>query len=165
MNALEASRRASAASRSSRWSFLSSKIALLAGLPLLMRPYALRAAPYAASKSAVVGLSLALRAEARARGVRVTVVCPGSVRTEITPDAQSQRWRVLATPDRLAAAVLRGLDADRTIVVWPPSARLAWWLQRVSPGLGSAIAAKLARRVTARNRRRTAAAEITRAEY
>src|SRR5271163_3339485 len=49
-SALEASRRDFAASRSSRCSFLSSKIALLAGLPLLMRPYAPRAAPYAVSR-------------------------------------------------------------------------------------------------------------------
>src|SRR3984885_11633443 len=47
---LEALRSASAASFSSRWSFLSSNSASVAGLPLLMRPYALRAAPYAVSR-------------------------------------------------------------------------------------------------------------------
>jgi len=36
---------------------------------------------YAASKHAVVGLSRALRAEAQSRGVRVSVVCPGVIRT------------------------------------------------------------------------------------
>ena len=39
--------------------------------------------PYAASKHAVVGLSLSLRVEARAYGVRVSVVCPGVIDTPI----------------------------------------------------------------------------------
>lgn len=38
---------------------------------------------YAASKHAVVGRSLALRAEAAAAGVRVSVLCPGLVHTAI----------------------------------------------------------------------------------
>jgi len=37
--------------------------------------------PYAMTKHAVVGLSLSLRAEAAAHGVRVTAVCPGVVDT------------------------------------------------------------------------------------
>jgi NAD(P)-dependent dehydrogenase (short-subunit alcohol dehydrogenase family) len=40
-------------------------------------------APYSASKHAVVGLSLALRHEADVHGVRVSVVCPGYVETDI----------------------------------------------------------------------------------
>ena len=115
------------------------------------------AAPYATSKSAVIGLSLALRAEARARGVTVAVLCPGFIRTDITPEAQAQWWRVRATPGRLAEATLRGLDADRAIIVWPPSARLIWWLSRASPALTNAIAATVARRVSARMRRKSAA--------
>ncbi|MBA3503802.1 MAG: SDR family oxidoreductase, partial [Deltaproteobacteria bacterium] len=47
-------------------------IASVAGLA----PYPL-ALPYTTTKHAVVGLSLALRAEARAHGVRVGVACPG----------------------------------------------------------------------------------------
>ena len=39
-------------------------------------------AVYAASKSYVYSLSLALRAELRSRGIVVTVVCPGPVDTE-----------------------------------------------------------------------------------
>lgn len=40
-------------------------------------------ASYSASKFAVVGLSKALRAEAAYHGVRVSVLCPGAVRTPI----------------------------------------------------------------------------------
>src|SRR5207248_6593438 len=41
------------------------------------------ATPYAMTKHAVVGLSLSLRGEAAAYGVRVTAVCPGVVETPI----------------------------------------------------------------------------------
>ena len=40
-------------------------------------------APYSATKWAVVGLSLSLRGEGAAKGVRVSVVCPGGVDTPI----------------------------------------------------------------------------------
>jgi short-subunit dehydrogenase len=40
-------------------------------------------APYNTSKHAVVGLSLSLRIEAADLGVKVSVVCPGFVRTSI----------------------------------------------------------------------------------
>lgn len=40
-------------------------------------------APYALSKHAVVGLSKTLRVEAASKGVRVTALCPGAVRTPI----------------------------------------------------------------------------------
>src|ERR671915_112136 len=39
--------------------------------------------PYTATKHAVVGLSLGLRAEAASRGVKVSVVCPGFVDTPL----------------------------------------------------------------------------------
>jgi short-subunit dehydrogenase len=39
--------------------------------------------PYAATKHAVVGLSTSLRAEAAELGVKLSVVCPGFIRTEI----------------------------------------------------------------------------------
>lgn len=41
--------------------------------------------PYTATKHAVVGLSLGLRAEAAGRGVRVSVVCPSFVDTPCSP--------------------------------------------------------------------------------
>jgi short-subunit dehydrogenase len=39
--------------------------------------------PYCTAKHAVVGLSLSLRKEAADLGVKVSVVCPGFVRTDI----------------------------------------------------------------------------------
>jgi NAD(P)-dependent dehydrogenase (short-subunit alcohol dehydrogenase family) len=122
-------------------------LASLAGLvpaPLLV--------PYAATKHAVVGLSLSLRAEAAAHGVRVTAVCPGFVDTPIldkagpadlpapalatrTRELALRYARRLAAPDAVAADVLAGIDRDRPLVVTPARARLAWRLQRLAPGL------------------------------
>ena len=111
-------------------------------------------APYAASKFGVVGLSLALRAEAARHGVRVSVVCPGVIDTPIL-DKQEQPGlpvprsiqgmdpRVWLTriggppypPQRLAEDVLRGVAANRPIIVAPASARVVWRLWRWFPAL------------------------------
>jgi short-subunit dehydrogenase len=52
---------------------------------LVQMPFA---GAYCASKHAVVGLSESLRAEFASRGVRVSVVCPGPVRTAIAKNSE-----------------------------------------------------------------------------
>lgn len=115
---------------------------------------------YTATKSAVVGLSLALRTEAASRGVRVSVVCPGYVdtplldnvnpdlpQTTLGPRAREVAVRVqrrLYAPDQLARDVLRGVDRDRAMIVAPASARLAWRVARLSPSLALRLATRLA---------------------
>ena len=123
-------------------------------------------APYATTKWAVVGLSLSLRAEGAARGVRVSVVCPGGVDTPILDkgvpadlprvpsidaiDARSVITRLsggrLYGADSLAADVLRGVDRNRAIVVAPRQARVLWRLMRLSPSLVLRVAAAVAGR-------------------
>ncbi|MBP2477872.1 NAD(P)-dependent dehydrogenase (short-subunit alcohol dehydrogenase family) [Crossiella equi] len=106
------------------------------------------AVPYTASKHAVTGLGLALRAEAAARGVGVTVVCPGFVDTPLL----SGRARTLAarlqppcSPRRVASAVLSGVAQDRALVVVPFLARPHWWLRRWAPGLADLIVRRISR--------------------
>jgi NAD(P)-dependent dehydrogenase (short-subunit alcohol dehydrogenase family) len=108
---------------------------------------------YAATKHAVVGLSLALRAEARPHGVRVSVVCPGVIQTPIVQAAKivgPTRETVLAdsrlrlySSDRLANAVLRGLRRNRAIIPFTPEARLMWVLHRISPRISLAIMGRI----------------------
>lgn len=110
---------------------------------------------YAATKHAVVGLSLTLRAEARSHGVRVSVVCPGLIETPIVHAAKivgPTRERILADPrlrlyssDRLAAAVLRGVGRNRAVIPFTPEVRIMWALHRLSPRLSLAVAARVYR--------------------
>jgi NAD(P)-dependent dehydrogenase (short-subunit alcohol dehydrogenase family) len=115
--------------------------------------------PYTATKHAVVGLSLGLRAEAAERGVKVSVICPGFVDTPLLTSANpglpetrvgsdvrefaQQAQRRLYNADALAQDVLRGLRRNQAIIVAPASGRVAWRGARLSPG-GAVRAARLA---------------------
>ena len=101
--------------------------------------------PYAVTKYAVVGLSTSLRIEAAELGVRVSVVCPGYVRTTITDEApilMANREDVLAQGKlikkmdvtRAAKIILRGVALNRPIIIFPFKARLQWWFFRIYPG-------------------------------
>jgi NAD(P)-dependent dehydrogenase (short-subunit alcohol dehydrogenase family) len=81
---------------------------------------------YVMTKHAVVGLSLALRSEAAAKGVGVTVVCPSAV----------------DTPNVLARQVLAAVARNRAMLVTPRTARLAWRFGRLSPRLAELGAAR-----------------------
>jgi NAD(P)-dependent dehydrogenase (short-subunit alcohol dehydrogenase family) len=110
---------------------------------------------YAATKHAVVGLSLTLRAEARPHGVRVSVICPGLIQTPLVQSARivgPSREQVLAdsrlhlySSDRLAAAVLRGVARNRAIIPFTPEVRFLWALHRVSPRISLAIMGRMYR--------------------
>jgi len=108
--------------------------------------------PYATTKHAVVGLSTSLRTEAAAKGVRVSVVCPGVIATPIwekgnpadLPEVPSVQRALQRTerllrraypPAALANDVLAGVARNRAIIVAPGHARLAWRLYRLAPQL------------------------------
>lgn len=100
--------------------------------------------PYSVTKSAVITLSTALRLEGEDMGVRVSAVCPGFVDTAIYENAvgiKVDREKFLAKlPVRLisaadaARAILRGVEKNQAIIVFPFYARLLWWLVRINPG-------------------------------
>jgi NAD(P)-dependent dehydrogenase (short-subunit alcohol dehydrogenase family) len=107
---------------------------------------------YTATKHAVVGLSLALRVEATQAGVRVSVLCPGVVRTPILEnggtygkllqpvpaDRERLFWERLRPmdPGKFAEQVLNAVARNRAIIIVPRWWRFFWWLNRVSPALG-----------------------------
>jgi NAD(P)-dependent dehydrogenase (short-subunit alcohol dehydrogenase family) len=62
-------------------------------------------AVYAASKWGLNGLSYSAAEELRGRGIRVSVVCPGSVDTELSPHAGKNKSKMLQSDD-VAHAVL-----------------------------------------------------------
>jgi NAD(P)-dependent dehydrogenase (short-subunit alcohol dehydrogenase family) len=104
-------------------------------------------APYCTSKYAVVGLSLSLRVEGADLGVKVSVVCPGGVQTNIYQTAtivnvppEQRAALTLATPKMMDASkaarmILRGVSRNQAIIAFPADVRLAWRLYRLSPRL------------------------------
>jgi NAD(P)-dependent dehydrogenase (short-subunit alcohol dehydrogenase family) len=102
--------------------------------------------PYAATKHAVVGLTLGLRADAAPFGVRVSALCPGWVDTAIldaeTPDGTPVRAHLAefglgepVPPSEIARVALDGLRRNRPLIVAPRAARQAWWTHRLVPAL------------------------------
>jgi short-subunit dehydrogenase len=102
-----------------------------------------KGAAYQASKFGLVGFSAALRAEYWRQGVGVTALCPGFVRSPMlqtyATSAVRQRHSVpawaCANADRVAARAIRAIRRDNALVVLPFTARLIWWLTRLSPTL------------------------------
>jgi len=129
-------------------------IASVAGLA----PYPL-ALPYTTTKSAVVGMSLALRAEARTHGVRVSVACPGRIdtpiwqRSEVRGVLGGASARLLARLPKAASAeacaktIAAGMARDRAVIPVTFEAHAAWWLARVSPWIANKLAQQIARSV------------------
>jgi short-subunit dehydrogenase len=64
-------------------------------------------ATYAASKSALLSLTQALRAELRQQGTHVMGVLPGAVDTPMTPGFEGMKMR----PQQVAEALIQGLKA------------------------------------------------------
>lgn len=102
------------------------------------------AASYVASKFGIVGLSNALRIEAADLGVKVSVVCPGYIKTPIFHTSkmikidrqkmlESLPDRLGITPEKCASIILRGVERNKAIIVVTAFARLLWMLQRISP--------------------------------
>ena len=109
------------------------------------------AAPYTAAKHAIVGLSTVLRLEAEDLGVKVSVACPGAVKTGVLDAAEFigvQREGAigeiaafnLMDADVCARAILRGVARNEQIILdGAVHNRIFWWMYRVSPSLYSKL--------------------------
>lgn len=106
---------------------------------------------YTTAKHGVVGLSRSLRLEASIWNVRVSVLCPGLIRTEILEDGGAYGRDISGmSPERKREMVeryhpmdptvfaRRALDAvarNKMIIIQPWWWRMFWWLERLSPAL------------------------------
>ncbi|MBP2339998.1 short-subunit dehydrogenase [Saccharothrix coeruleofusca] len=103
---------------------------------------------YAASRYALRGLTAALRLDLRGTGVGVSEVVPGKVSSRYfanNPGAQERipaiaRLIPTVPPERVAAAVLRAVTAERAEVVLPWQLRAFELAGRLAPGLTSYLA-------------------------
>ena len=116
------------------------------------------AVAYATTKHAVVGLSKSMRAEAAQIGVRISVLCPGVVRTpilegggkygkmliDIPPEQLRRMWERLRpmSPNIFAEKVLNSVAKNKAIIIVPSWWKLFWWINRLSPSLGIFLAQK-----------------------
>ena len=113
---------------------------------------------YTTTKYAVVGLSKSLRAEAAQMGIRVSVLCPGLIRTpilegggkygkwlmDIPPEELQRMLEKLRpmSPNLFAKKVLKSIAKNKAIIIVPSWWKLFWWINRVSPSLGILLAQK-----------------------
>jgi short-subunit dehydrogenase len=101
---------------------------------------------YSATKHAVVGLSHSLRAEAELYGVKVSVVLPGMVKSELWDNAINSgdydyKKEMESTPiaqitsEQAAIEILQGISRNQEDIVFPFVTRLIVKLYRMFPGI------------------------------
>lgn len=111
-------------------------------------------AAYSASKFGLRGISEVLRFDLRQHGIGVSLVCPGGVSTPLTETIeiagvdqtrpafrrlQEHFRRRAVTPERAAAAIVRGVRRNRYLVYTSHDIRLLHLVQRVCPPLYVAV--------------------------
>ncbi len=113
---------------------------------------------YAATKYGVVGLSVSLRAGAASFGIRVSVLCPGVIRTPILeeggkygkmlipipPEQMRRIWEKLRpmASNLFAEKALKSVAKNRAIIIVPSRWKVHWWLNRLSPSFSIYLAQK-----------------------
>ena len=103
-------------------------------------------AAYSASKAAVRVYGEALRLELAERGVGVTVICPGFVRTPMT-DVNRFHMPLLMSADCAAALIRRRLPRNPARIAFPwPMYAAVWLLAALSPALVDRMARWLPRK-------------------
>jgi NAD(P)-dependent dehydrogenase (short-subunit alcohol dehydrogenase family) len=110
---------------------------------------------YTATKHAVVGLSKSLRTEARRHGVRVSVLCPGAIRTPILTGGKFGRinfsglreetilgmWAQVRpmNVDVFARKAVAAIARNEGVIVIPRWWKAFWYLDRISPELSGRL--------------------------
>lgn len=98
---------------------------------------------YSASKAAVRAYGEALRGTLAPAGIRVSVICPGFVRSRIT-DANRFHMPLLMDADRAARIIRRGLERNKARIAFPfPTYFGAWLLGALPPRLTEPLVRKL----------------------
>jgi NAD(P)-dependent dehydrogenase (short-subunit alcohol dehydrogenase family) len=110
---------------------------------------------YTATKHAVVALSKALRLEAKRHGVRVSVLCPGVIRTPILSGGKYGRLNMVGLSEKtllefweklrpldvdvLARRAVQAVGRNEAIIVIPGWWKALWLFDRLSPSFSAAV--------------------------
>jgi 3-oxoacyl-[acyl-carrier protein] reductase len=92
-------------------------------------------ATYSATKFAIIGFTQALRSELAEYNIRVVALLPSLTDTDMVRRFQWFRWVMPTQPQKVARALVQGLqtNAPEILVGW--QSHLAIWGQRLLPGL------------------------------
>ncbi len=107
-------------------------------------------APYVATKHALSGLTQSVASEAKNLGIKMTLVCPGYIDTNLfksgaygkSVNAEQIKTRIPLKFIDVPTAVtniLRGVENGQLIVAFPRYVHLFWWIYRLSPQLSLLI--------------------------
>lgn len=100
---------------------------------------------YAATKAAQINLLESMRASLSTKDVRVTTVCPGFVRTDMT-ETNSFPMPFIIEPEEAATEIADGLEGGKVEIVFPRRMAVTMKVARVLPvRLWAAITARVAR--------------------
>lgn len=92
-------------------------------------------ATYSATKFAIVGFTQALRSELAAHNIRVIALLPSLTDTDMVRDLQWFRWVLPTTPEKVAQALVGGLQRDSPEILVGWQSQLAVWCNRIAPWL------------------------------
>jgi short-subunit dehydrogenase len=103
-----------------------------------------RFAAYHVSKFGLIGFTEALRAEFGRRGMGVSAICPGPVRTDLYKSAASGREGksvpeppklMTASPQTIAQRTIKAIRRNKRMTLITPTAHALYQLKRFAPGL------------------------------
>ena len=92
-------------------------------------------ATYSATKFAILGFTQALRGELKAHNVQVKALLPSLTDTDMVRELEWFRWVVPTTPQKVAQALVAGLDKESPEILVGWQSHLVAWCNRIAPWL------------------------------
>ncbi len=92
-------------------------------------------ATYSATKFAILGFTQALRSELSVHNIRVIALLPSLTDTDMARNFQWFRWVIPTTPQKVAQALVKGLEKGTPEILVGWQSYLAVWGNRLSPWL------------------------------
>ena len=107
------------------------QIALISSMAGIVHGLA-RAPAYCASKSAVKSFGEALRNKLRPKGIEVSVICPGFIKTPLIA-VNEYRMPFLMSVEKASKIIIKGLAHNRGLIAFPLRIYFLLWLLRLMP--------------------------------